>query len=147
MSESKDLSIEERIQANWDRLKQLSEAPPLIINLDPSGLPEELQKIVWDTMALVAAEISDANKLLVSKEHVRSDQKNKPTTVSIPYNDFERLFIGALCLLDFIEMAHPDNQLIWIGDRETKVTDLPHFKEAKAAVRYFEAMDYKSKQV
>lgn len=48
--------------------------------------------------------------------------------------DLNEIVISARDLLDFIEMAHPDQQLIWSGDRRTKVVDLPHFKEAKRCI-------------
>jgi len=56
---------------------------------------------------------------------------NKTTTLHINNIELEDVLFGARCLLDFIEMAHPDMPLIWSGDRKTRVVDLPHFKKSK----------------
>ena len=50
--------------------------------------------------------------------------------------DLEDILFGAKCLLDLIEMAPPGSPLIWIGDRKTKVVDLPHFKKAKQIIDF-----------
>lgn len=58
---------------------------------------------------------------------------------NIPILLVERLYWAAIHLRDFIEMQPLETPVLWIGDRKTKVTDLPPFKLSCESIRIFES--------
>ena len=51
----------------------------------------------------------------------------------------EKLYWAAVHLRDFIEMQPANTPVIWIGDRKSKVTDMPHYKKSCEAISLFES--------
>ena len=59
-------------------------------------------------------------------------------TENISTDLVEKLYWAAVHLRDFIEMQPANAPVVWCGDRRSKVTDMPHYKESCEVISLFE---------